>query len=99
MRDWCIIPIAAWSMFRTGSDQAAMRAGVSGSNPAAKMSPHEAGLAVDFNGTSQKSFKTIVAIMKRNGFVWGGDFKPKQDLPILMEEILCIQRWGSPSRK
>ena len=69
------------SAFRTSSDQAYMQSGGSGTNPAAKVSWHEAGAAVDINGTHSSQFKTITSVMKKNGFVWGGDFKSKKDPP------------------
>jgi RHS repeat-associated protein len=69
------------SAFRTNEEQAYMRAGGSGSNPAAKVSWHQAGAAVDINGTRSPQFKTIIAVMEKHGFVWGGNFKPKADAP------------------
>jgi len=69
------------SAFRTPSDQAYMQSGGSGSNPAAKTSWHEAGAAVDIGGTRTPQYKTIISVMKKNGFVWGGDFHSKKDPP------------------
>lgn len=69
------------SAFRTNSDQAYMQSGGSGTNPAAKVSWHQAGAAVDINGTRSPQFKTIISVMKKNGFVWGGDFKSHKDPP------------------
>jgi hypothetical protein len=69
------------SAFRTDSDQAYMQSGGSGTNPAAKVSWHQAGAAVDINGTRSPEFKTIISVMKKNGFVWGGDFKSHKDPP------------------
>jgi hypothetical protein len=58
-----------------------MQSGGSGTNPAAKVSWHQAGAAVDINGTRSPEFKTIISVMKKNGFVWGGDFKSHKDPP------------------
>jgi RHS repeat-associated protein len=69
------------SAFRTNSDQAYMQSGGSGTNPAAKVSWHQAGAAVDINGTRSPQFKTIISVMKKNGFSWGGDYKSKKDPP------------------
>jgi RHS repeat-associated protein len=69
------------SAFRTDSDQAYMQSGGSGTNPAAKVSWHQAGAAVDINGTRSPQFKTIISVMKKNGFSWGGDYKSKKDPP------------------
>jgi hypothetical protein len=69
------------SAFRTPDDQTHMQNGGSGSNPAAKVSWHEAGAAVDINGTKSPQFQTIISVMKKNGFVWGGDFNSKKDPP------------------
>jgi RHS repeat-associated protein len=59
---------------RTYADQAAMRAGGSGNNPAANLSLHQGGFAVDFNGTGTQQFKTIRSVMGTHGFTWGGTF-------------------------
>src|SRR5947209_19401429 len=52
-----IIPMIT-SGFRTPADQARMRQGASGPNPAAVFSWHEVGMAVDFN-TQDGNFNTI----------------------------------------
>jgi RHS repeat-associated protein len=62
------------SGFRTSEDQARMRAGGSGSNPAAIVSLHQVGLAVDLN-TRTSSFDTIRQVMTRAGLTWGGSFR------------------------
>jgi hypothetical protein len=69
------------SAFRTQADQKHMQNGGSGSNPAAKISWHEAGAAVDINGTRLPQFKTIILVMEKNGFVWGGNFHSSKDPP------------------
>jgi len=69
------------SAFRTDADQTRMQNGGSGSNPAAKMSWHQAGAALDINGTSSRQFPTIISVMKSHGFVWGGDFNSHKDPP------------------
>jgi D-alanyl-D-alanine carboxypeptidase len=69
------------SAFRTPADQKYMQQGGSGSNPAAKCSWHEAGAAIDINGTHEGYYKTVIAVMKKNGFMWGGDYHSKKDPP------------------
>jgi len=69
------------SAFRTPEEQAFMQCGGSGSNPAAKVSWHEAGAAVDINGTTSPQFRTIKTVMKKHRFKWGGEFHSKKDPP------------------
>jgi RHS repeat-associated protein len=69
------------SAFRTNDEQTYMQSGGSGTNPAATVSWHQAGGAVDINGTKSPQFKTIIGVMEKHGFVWGGNFKPKGDPP------------------
>lgn len=68
------------SGYRDAKDQERMRNGGSGSNPAAKLSLHQAGTGVDINGTASPQFQTIKEVMKDNGFKWGGGWK-KPDPP------------------
>jgi len=69
------------SAFRTPADQKYMQSGGSGSNPAAKCSWHEAGAAIDINGTREDYYKTVISVMKKNGFMWGGEYHSKKDPP------------------
>lgn len=62
------------SGYRTPADQTRMQNGGSGPNPAAKVSQHEAGNAVDINGTKSSNFPTIISAMKAQGLTWGGTF-------------------------
>jgi hypothetical protein len=68
------------SGFRTPGDQARMRGGASGSNPAARLSLHQAGYAVDISPLSPQ-FATIVQIMNGSGLKWGGTFVTQPDPP------------------
>jgi RHS repeat-associated protein len=63
------------SAFRTTADQQRMRAGGAGRNPAASLSLHQAGYAVDINGTATQEFQTIRQVMESHGFTWGGRFR------------------------
>ena len=64
------------SGFRNEKDQTGLRKGGAGKNPVAKgTSLHQAGYAVDINGTKDPKFKTIRRVMKKHGFSWGGYFK------------------------
>lgn len=65
------------SGLRTSADQARMRAGGSGSNPAARVSWHQAGMSVDINGTRSSSFPDIVDAMQSQGMTWGNTFSHK----------------------
>lgn len=62
------------SGFRTSADQNRMRNGASGSNPAARTSLHQIGMAIDLN-TMTSSFATIKSVMQSHGLTWGGNFK------------------------
>jgi RHS repeat-associated protein len=68
------------SGYRNPADQLRMRNGASGPNPAAAVSWHEAGMAVDINGTASSYFPIIVGAMQRQGLIWGGTFIHR-DLP------------------
>jgi len=69
------------SGFRSVGDQTGLRKDGAGKNPVAKgTSLHQAGYAVDINGTGDPQFKTIRRVMKKHGFSWGGYFK-KPDPP------------------
>ena len=57
-----------------------MQAGGSGPNPAATVSWHQAGEAVDFNGTRSSNFGIVVVDMEAHGFTWGGTFN-RRDPP------------------
>ena len=67
------------SGFRTSQDQERMRNGASGTNPAARVSLHQVGLAVDVN-TLGGNFGAIREAMSRQGLTWGGNFR-KPDRP------------------
>ena len=67
------------SGFRTSASQLALRQGGSGPNPAAKVSLHKEGLAVDIN-SQDPSFPAIKKAMIGQNLTWGGTFKPKRDL-------------------
>jgi RHS repeat-associated protein len=69
------------SGYRTAQDQARMRAGASGSNPAAMFSDHELGNAIDINGTRGPTFPTIISAFKAAGASWGGDYRGRKDPP------------------
>jgi RHS repeat-associated protein len=62
------------SGFRSPADQIRMQNGGSGPNPAATVSWHQAGMAVDINGTSSSFFPTIISAMQAQGLTWGGTF-------------------------
>jgi RHS repeat-associated protein len=62
------------SGFRSPADQMRMRNGASGPNPAAVVSWHEVGMAVDINGTASSYFSKIISAMKGQGLTWGGNF-------------------------
>lgn len=64
------------SGFRTAGDQARMRGGASGSNPAASVSNHQLGLSIDLN-TRTPDFPTIRAVLTEAGLTWGGNFRSK----------------------
>ncbi len=68
------------SGFRTPADQTRMRQGGSGSNPAATVSFHQSGWAVDVN-TLTSDFSSIRRTFEKDGFSWGGNFRPKPDRP------------------
>src|SRR5712691_11632066 len=68
------------SAYRTAQDQLRMRQGGSGSNPAAVVSYHEAGLAVDLNHTTSLDFVSVIQAMEQQGLAWGGNFR-KPDPP------------------
>jgi len=59
------------SGFRTSADQARMRGGASGSNPAASVSNHQLGLSIDVN-TRTSDFPTIRTVLTSEGLTWGG---------------------------
>ncbi|WP_263357974.1 M15 family metallopeptidase [Acidicapsa ligni] len=82
------------SGFRTDSDQTRMQNGGSGSNPAAMFSWHQAGGAVDLNGTHSQQFGTITSVMKAHGFVWGGDFQSHKDPPHFDGRNFLHHQWG-----
>ncbi|MGH9474008.1 MAG: M15 family metallopeptidase [Terriglobales bacterium] len=65
------------SGYRSPADQTRMRNGASGPNPAAVVSWHEAGMAVDIDGTASSYFPTIVRAMEAQGLTWGGTFAPR----------------------
>jgi LAS superfamily LD-carboxypeptidase LdcB len=58
------------SAYRTFADQSYFASGGSGSNSAASVgtSPHQAGQAVDINGTKSPQFATISTVMQIFGF-------------------------------
>jgi len=62
------------SGYRSPADQMRMRNGASGPNPAAVVSWHEVGMAVDINGTASANFPTIISAMQAQGLTWGGTF-------------------------
>lgn len=68
------------SGYRSPADQIRMRSGGSGLNPAAVVSWHQAGMAVDINGTASSNFPAIVSAMQAQGLTWGGTFTHR-DLP------------------
>ena len=67
-----IVPMIT-SGFRTAADQLWLRKGGSGPNPAATVSWHQVGMAVDLN-TQTRSFSAIRAAMVAQGLTWGGTF-------------------------
>lgn len=69
------------SGFRSPFDQLRMQNGASGPNPAAAVSWHQAGMAVDINGTSSSYFPTIINAMTTQGLTWGGTFTTHPDPP------------------
>ena len=62
------------SGYRSPADQLRMRNGASGPNPAAVVSWHQVGMAVDINGTTSSYFPTIINAMQAQGLTWGGNF-------------------------
>jgi RHS repeat-associated protein len=52
-------------------------------NPVAQgTSLHQAGYAVDINGTEDPDFQNIITTMEAHGFTWGGNFvRPRPDPP------------------
>jgi hypothetical protein len=68
-----VVPMIT-SGFRTAADQQRMLQGASGPNPAAAISWHQAGMAVDFN-TMGGDFAAIKAAMIAKGLTWGGTFR------------------------
>jgi len=62
------------SGFRTAADQLRMRQGAAGPNPAAVISWHQVGQAVDFN-TMGGNFDSIQNEMINQGLTWGGNFR------------------------
>lgn len=64
------------SGIRTSADQARMRGGASGSNPAASVSNNQLGLSIDLN-TRTPDFPTIRAVLTGAGLTWGGTFRSK----------------------
>jgi hypothetical protein len=68
-----IVPVIV-SGFRSQADQDALRNGGSGPNPAATVSWHQVGMAVDLRDGSSSAIKTA---MQARGLTWGGNFKPK----------------------
>lgn len=68
-----VVPMIT-SGFRTAADQQRMLHGASGPNPAAAVSWHQAGMAVDFN-TMGGNFAAIKAAMTAQGLTWGGTFR------------------------
>jgi LAS superfamily LD-carboxypeptidase LdcB len=70
-----IVPIIR-SAYRTNADQQRMRAGGSGPRPAAALglSRHQSGNAVDIS-QSTPHFATVVRVMERRGFEWGGRWR------------------------
>jgi len=68
-----IVPMIT-SGFRTARDQRRMQQGASGPNPAAAVSWHQVGLAVDLN-SRESNFGTIRNAMTAEGLTWGGTFR------------------------
>jgi RHS repeat-associated protein len=64
------------SGYRDEAAQARMRAGGSGRNPAALVSLHQQGIAVDLD-TLGGRFVDIRTVMQAHGFVWGGTFRTR----------------------
>jgi len=62
------------SGFRTFGEQASMRHGGSGKNPAAFWSWQEAGGAVDIHNPGDRQWQIIKSVMKKNGFDYGGRY-------------------------
>jgi hypothetical protein len=62
------------SGFRTFDEQAGMRHGGSGTNPAAMFSWHEAGAAVDLHNPGSRQWGVIKSVMMNNGFDYGGRY-------------------------
>jgi len=62
------------SGFLTPEDQQRMLSGGSGPNPAARISWHEAGLAVDLN-TQTPGFGFLRETLQQEGLAWGGNFR------------------------
>ena len=73
-----IVPMIT-SGFRNASDQLRMIQGGSGLNPAAHVSWHEVGMAVDLN-SRVSNFSDIENAMAAQGLVWGGTFHTKPDI-------------------
>jgi RHS repeat-associated protein len=71
-----IVPMIT-SGFRTAADQMWLRKGGSGPNPAAALSWHQVGSAVDLN-TQTSSFSAIRAAMIAQGLTWGGTFRRRE---------------------
>ena len=67
-----IVPMIT-SGFRSAADQLRMRQGASGPNPAAIVSWHQVGMAVDLS-TVWGNFSAIQAAMSAQSFTWGGTF-------------------------
>lgn len=51
-----------------------MRSGASGTNPAAVVSWHQVGMAVDVN-TKDANFPAIDSTLEAQGLTWGGNFR------------------------
>jgi hypothetical protein len=75
------IPLKINEGFRTAVEQARMRNGGSGTNPAARYSDHQLGNAVDIDGTRLSSFPQVKQAFLDAGAKWGGDYRRKKDPP------------------
>jgi RHS repeat-associated protein len=64
------------SGFRTGTDQQRMIQGASGPYPAATLSLHQEGLAVDIN-SKDPNFPSIKDALTGQGLTWGGTFSTR----------------------
>jgi RHS repeat-associated protein len=73
LNDQGIVPMIT-SGHRTAADQLRMRNGASGPNPAAIVSWHQVGMAVDLN-TRGGNFRAIINAMTSQELTWGGSFR------------------------